>query len=328
MYDEIVKKIMKFPFDYEWELQGFGMLRTYIDKYTRLQIWLKDFIIPNVTDIHTHPWDFKSFIYQGQIRNNIFFEYDPQNSVSGEWFQCDKCLILTGENAYVKERTPVILKPNGSFEYSQGDLYHHGKDIPHRIDFIDGTITILTKSNIHEDSLAYSYVKGFENEWVSAAPRPATKEEIKAFIEAARKLNQKINPKIPTIVELLAQCKEASSIFMVDEEASKKEFDKIMDNFNENYKIVPKEQWCVLFYKPWDGGDPEVTGPFNSEEEAKLFIENWEAKREGTIEQYLIDNPNKDIDDIPSGPILVAKKLKFNNTNQEIIDKIRKVGIK
>ena len=97
-----------------------------------------------------------------------------------------------------------------------------------------------------------------------------------------------------------------------------------VQKFNEEYIIVPKEQWCVLFYTPWDGGNPEVTGPFNSEEEAKLFIENWEAKREGTIEQYLIDNPNKDIDDIPSGPILVAKKLKFNNTNQEIIDKIRR----
>lgn len=242
MYDEIVKKIMENPFDYEWELQGFGMLRTYIDKYTRLQIWLKNFIVPNVTDIHTHPWDFKSFIYQGQIRNNIFFEYDLQNSVSGKGFPCNKCLILTGENAYVKERIPIILKPNGSFKYSQGDLYYHNKDVPHRIDFIDGTITILTKSNIHEDSLAYSYVKGFNNEWISAAPRPATKEEIKAFIEAARKLNQKTNPKIPTIEDLFTQCMEATSIIMVDEEAGKKEINKIIDNFNDNYKIVLRDK--------------------------------------------------------------------------------------
>ena len=103
-----------------------------------------------------------------------------------------------------------------------------------------------------------------------------------------------------------------------------------VQKFNEEYIIVPKEQWCVLFYTPWDGGNPEVTGPFNSEEEAKLFIENWEAKREANIEQYLKENPNKDIDDIPSGPNLVAKKLKFNNTNREIIDKIRQdsIGVK
>ena len=52
-YDEIVEKILNNPLDYEWELQGFGMLRTYIDKDTRMQIWLNSFIIQDVTDIHT-----------------------------------------------------------------------------------------------------------------------------------------------------------------------------------------------------------------------------------------------------------------------------------
>ena len=99
---------------------------------------------------------------------------------------------------------------------------------------------------------------------------------------------------------------------------------EVIRKFNEEYIIVPKEQWCVLFYKPWDGGDPEVTGPFNSEEEAKLFIENWEAKREASIQQYLIDNPNKDIDDLPSGPYLKAKKLEFNKNNEELINEIRR----
>lgn len=131
-----------------------------------------------------------------------------------------------------------------------------------------------------------------------------------------------------TIDQIVNTIFDIVKIKMVDEEEGDKLIKEFHKEFNKKFIIAPKEQWCVLFYKPWDGGDPEVTGPFNSEEEAKLFIENWEAKREGTIEQYLIDNPNKDIDDIPSGPILVAKKLKFNNTNQEIIDKIRKVGIK
>lgn len=237
-YDEIVKQVMENPFNYEWELQGFGMLRTYIDKDTRLQIWLKDFIVPNVTDIHTHPWDFQSFIYQGQIRNNIFSEYGLQNSVQGEWFQCDKCLILTGEHAYVKERNIIILKPNGSFDYFRGDTYFHEKNIPHRIDFIDGTITILTKSNIHEDSLAYSYVKGFNNEWVSAAPRIATKEEIQTFIDAASKLNKE---EIPTLEDLFNQYTDVMSIFMVDEEAGEKELHKLIDSFDSKYKIVPKD---------------------------------------------------------------------------------------
>lgn len=238
MYDEIVKQVMENPFNYEWELQGFGMLRTYIDKNTRLQIWLKDFIVPDVTDIHTHPWDFQSFIYQGQITNFIFKEYALEDQLSGEWFQSDRCLILTGVTAFVKEKTPIILKPLDKVGYSRGDIYFHGKDVPHRIDFIDGTITILTKSNIHEDSLAYSYVQN-GGEWVSAAPRLATKEEIIPFIDAASKLNKETHP---TIQDMFQQYNEVMCTFINDEEVGSNELNKLIDSFNENYKIVLKDK--------------------------------------------------------------------------------------
>ena len=116
------------------------------------------------------------------------------------------------------------------------------------------------------------------------------------------------------IILLSASDKEGSS-------ANAKVFDK---EFNEKYKIVPKEQWCVLFYMPWEGGEPDVTGQFDSEEEAKLFITKWEERREAYIKQYLKENPNEDEYDIPSGPCLKAKKLGFVGKNQDIIDEIRK----
>ena len=47
----------------------------------------------------------------------------------------------------------------------------------------------VTKSNIDKDSLAYSYVPNGK-EWVSAAPRPATEEEVQKFIKAALKLQR------------------------------------------------------------------------------------------------------------------------------------------
>ena len=236
-YDEIVKKVMENPFDYEWELQGFGMLRTYIDKDTRLQIWLKEFIVPNVTDVHTHPWDFESFIYQGHITNFVFREssHDGPPYVGAEAY--DRCLILTGENAYVHERNKVFLKIHGIYNFTKDDNYFHHKDIPHRINFKDGTITILTKSNIQEDNLAYSYVKGVGNDWVSAAPRPAPKEEIQTFIDAASKIRKE---ELPTLKFLFHQYTDAMNIFIVDEEAGEREMHKIIDNFNKKYKIVPK----------------------------------------------------------------------------------------
>ena len=183
------KHVMENPLEYSWELQGFGMLRTYIDKDTRLQIWLKEFIVPNVTDIHTHPWDFESYIFQGEITNYCFSELPPITPEFNKGYEYDRCLILTGENAYVKERTRVLIMEAYSFRYTKGDNYKHSKLIPHRIDFIDGTITVLTKENIHPNSLAYSYVKD-DGEWVSAAPRIATDEEVMTFILAANKLKE------------------------------------------------------------------------------------------------------------------------------------------
>ena len=236
-FDEIVKKVMENPFDYEWELQGFGMLRTYINKDTRLQIWLKEFSVPNVTDVHTHPWNFESFIYQGNITNFVFREssHDGPPYVGAEAY--DRCLILTGENAYVHERNKVFLKIHGIYNFTRGDNYFHHKDIPHRIRFTDGTITILTKSNIQEDNLAYSYVKGIDNEWVSAAPRPATKEEIQTFINAASNMNKEI---YPTIQDMFRKYSDAMSIFIQDEKAGEKELHHLIDSFNKKYKIVPK----------------------------------------------------------------------------------------
>lgn len=184
---EKVEKILNNPFDYDWELQGFGMLRTYIDKNTRLQIWLNSFIVPGVTDVHTHPWDFESYIYQGSITNYIFKEHNYHEPHFNSWHEYDRCLILTGEHAYVKEKEKVLLDGYGTYSFTKGDKYFHGKNIPHRIDFVDGTITILTKQNIQKDNLAYSYVPN-GGEWVSAAPKMATNKEVRIFIEAANKL--------------------------------------------------------------------------------------------------------------------------------------------
>ena len=186
-YDEIVKKILNNPLDYEWELQGFGMLRTYIDKDTRMQIWLNSFIIQDVTDIHTHPWDFTSCIYQGRVSNFIFKE-DSGYFNTAETFY-DKCYILTGENAYVKSKEKVNLIRTKICTYLKGETYVHSKVVPHRINFKDGTITILTKMNKEEHNSAYSYVRA-GGEWVSAAPKPATKKEILTFIDAAKRLQR------------------------------------------------------------------------------------------------------------------------------------------
>ena len=91
--------------------------------------------------------------------------------------------------------------------------------------------------------------------------------------------------------------------------------------FNNKFTIVPKEQWCVIFHSPWEGDQPALTGPFDSEKEAKLFIDKWYEKREEAIKERF---PNEaDREDL-AGPNLIVKKLEFSKPNQDLIDEIRK----
>ena len=200
---ETLLDILKNPFNYEWEVQGLGMLRTYLNKDTRFQIWNKDLIVDGVTDIHTHPWDFISVILQGKITNHIYKEYTGQVSTSKKYF---RCLINTGEDAYVKEKNEVYLLKYDKNTYT-GNFYIHKKHVPHKITFKDGTITVLNKFNKNDEdeteknvkyndnhitiigqnkkiSEAYTYVKDGK-EWVSAMPRPAKDYEIYDTVKKA-----------------------------------------------------------------------------------------------------------------------------------------------
>ena len=181
---ETLLDILKNPSNYEWEVQGLGMLRTYLNKDTRFQIWNKDLIVEDVTDIHTHPWDFVSLILQGKITNHIYKEYPEQVNDSKKYF---RCLITTGEDAYVKEKSEVYLLKYEKNTYPSGIYYIHKKHDPHKIKFKDGTITVLSKFNKNDESEAYTYVKD-GNEWVSAMPRPAKDYEIHDTIKKALEL--------------------------------------------------------------------------------------------------------------------------------------------
>lgn len=203
MEKETLLDILKNPSNYEWEVQGLGMLRTYLNKDTRFQIWNKDLIVDGVTDIHTHPWDFISVILQGKITNHIYKEYPEQVNNSKKYF---RCLITTGEDAYVKEKNEVYLLKCDKNTYTSGIFYIHKKHVPHKIKFKDGTITVLNKFNKNvesenkkyvkytdshitvlgqeKSSEAYTYVKD-GNEWVSAMPRPAKDYEIYDTIKKA-----------------------------------------------------------------------------------------------------------------------------------------------
>lgn len=72
-----VKSILQeSPWNRDWTVQGFGMLRCYLDsdKRFRLNIWDDRLAVPHVSVIHDHPWSFDSWIINGIFHNQRFEE--------------------------------------------------------------------------------------------------------------------------------------------------------------------------------------------------------------------------------------------------------------
>lgn len=69
---------------------------------------------------------------------------------------------------------------------------------------------------------------------------------------------------------------------------------KIVDEFNDNYQIVPKEQWCVIITVSEEINSAQTIGPFDSEEIANLFATIWNRKREEFIDKIIEANPDGD----------------------------------
>ena len=84
------------------------------------------------------------------------------------------------------------------------------------------------------------------------------------------------------------------AICMVDEEEGMLEIEKFHKEFNENYKIVPKEQWCVTITISESIHSTHAIGPFDSEDIANLFATIWNRKREEFIDKTIEDNPDGD----------------------------------
>ena len=113
--------------NYEWQVQGFGMLRTYLggSGEPRLQVWDQRLARWGNNAIHDHPWAFESTIYAGLLFNQRFDIYlrpqDPNGHITD--------IIPGTRGGQLSERpvTPCLISPVPLEVYSMGDRYsqHH-----------------------------------------------------------------------------------------------------------------------------------------------------------------------------------------------------------
>lgn len=181
---ELVKNILNNYDRYDWSVQGLGMLGTYLSQELRLHIWHSRYIIPDVTTIHDHPWDFESSIICGAIYNHKFIEVDIEKWAGASPY--NKMNILCGPDMLVSDTIQqVYLLGYMPRIYGASETYTQQAAEIHKTFFLDGTVTLIKRKFGNDRDHANVF---YRTNFVSATPRPATKDEIYTGITSAMEL--------------------------------------------------------------------------------------------------------------------------------------------
>jgi hypothetical protein len=124
--------------------------------------------------VHDHPWDLRSRIISGTLRNQRFLP----NAAGDLW---NAVTIKTGEGGGpIDEPLPLRLRPEPLEMYVPGDTYSQEAPEIHESIPEPGTVTLVTRTFSRQRDIAMSCYKP-GSEWVSAEPRPATPSEVLHF---------------------------------------------------------------------------------------------------------------------------------------------------
>lgn len=177
---ETVRFILTDPLKYEWSLQGFGLLRLYLENDTRLHVWSRKYRYPNVSMIHDHlQWGLESTIVVGHVTNIKYVE-DPEGD------EYKYMVIKPGVGTRAKSRPKKISLKARTRSYYKGDTYAQYPEEIHETDASDGTVTIMKKYPTEDDSARVFWPKN--GKWDTAEPRPANEHEILDITRSSLKL--------------------------------------------------------------------------------------------------------------------------------------------
>jgi hypothetical protein len=179
--------LLKHPFNLEWSIQGFGMLRAYLasDQIYRLHIWdTEQMSVEDVSTVHDHPWDLDSRIISGTLVNQRYVKAEYTDAPHSEVWNA--VLIRTGEGGHPLVDKPERWRLNAEpYEvYEPGERYHQDAPEIHESLPTRGCVTVVKRTFSRQRDIATSLYRNTP-EWVSAEPRPATMEEIYHFTNLA-----------------------------------------------------------------------------------------------------------------------------------------------
>ena len=183
----ILLEAMHNPRGRTWQVQGFGMLRTYLDDdRTRLQVWDQRLAVWGNGAIHDHPWDFTSMIYAGMLYNERYlimepqYSYPPQIDPAGEYL---RVAIQPGVDGGARGEPEMVQLGRQPIEmYSAGESYSQRAHELHMTRYLQGTVTVITRERVTEADRAWSLWKANGVPWTFFKPRRATEREIGSVV--------------------------------------------------------------------------------------------------------------------------------------------------
>lgn len=181
----LVREVLRSPHGREWSVQGFGMLRTYLDaeKRFRLNIWDSQLAVPGVSTIHDHPWHFTSLVINGGFSNLRYLQSETEGA------EYNWNLIQTGPGGGKGEIGGVTkLVRQEPEHYSPGEMYLQLANEIHESFYADGTVTLNDRTRLPDGDHARVFWP-LGSEWVDAMPRAATEWEVYTTIGKALSKN-------------------------------------------------------------------------------------------------------------------------------------------
>jgi len=186
----LVKAVLKSPQALDWTVHGIGLMLTYLDKEHRLHVFDKSLRVETVSPIHDHAWHLKSYIVAGilrQRRYDIICEQIEGSSLDKAYTGVEKFKQASINTVGIPIPTPgpdVLVSVGDLEEYHEGQSYHQHNDEIHETIPEDGTTTLIERTFARDIRCARIFWRG-EGEWVSAAPRRATPNEIDYITQRA-----------------------------------------------------------------------------------------------------------------------------------------------
>jgi hypothetical protein len=176
----MVKAILQQATSYKWSLQGLGMFRLYLADELRIHVWDPDAAFPGASPMHTHPWDFSSYVVAGKLMQYRYSEVPDGTEWHDDVNLYNKSLLLAGEGGrLVEDPVSVALRRHPSEVYEPGEWYSQKAEEIHWSQPEKGTVTLVFREFRGDLDRDHAYVYWPEGgEWVSAEPRTAVHDEV------------------------------------------------------------------------------------------------------------------------------------------------------